>query len=118
MECQANLLHNLRIISLYGKVVIMKIIKIILVIALFLIALALGAQNQETVTFNYLIAQNELPLSLLLGIVFVVAFAIAWLIFGSLYLKSKLTVRRLRKQLNKTQASSVKPSEQLPEIKG
>ncbi|WP_105901859.1 LapA family protein [Vibrio gangliei] len=95
----------------------MKIIKIILVIALFLVALALGAQNQETVTFNYLIAQNELPLSLLLGIVFVVAFAIAWLIFGGLYLKSNLTVRRLRKQLNKAQKSS-KSSEQLPETKG
>ncbi|OEF25365.1 LapA family protein [Vibrio rumoiensis] len=97
----------------------MKIIKIILVIALFLIALALGAQNQETVTFNYLVAQNELPLSLLLGVVFVAAFAIAWLIFGSLYLKSTLTIRRLRKQLNKSKSQATsQSSEQLPEIKG
>lgn len=100
-------------------VVIMKIIKTILVIALFLVALALGAQNQETVTFNYLIAQNDLPLSLLLGFVFITAFAIAWLIFGSLYLKSTLTIRRLRKQLNKTKAEvSSHSSEKLPEIKG
>lgn len=96
----------------------MKIIKIILVIALFLIALALGAQNQETVTFNYLIAQSDMPLSLLLGIVFAVAFAIAWLIIGTMYLKSKLTVIRLRKQLNKAKTSTTTQPEQLPVTKG
>lgn len=98
---------------------IMKIIKIILAIALFLIALALGAQNQETVSFNYLIAQSDLPLSWLLGIVFAVAFGIAWLIFGSLYFKSTLTIRRLRKQLNKSQKQDpLQDSEQLPAVKG
>ncbi len=49
----------------------MKIIKIVLILALFLIALALGAQNQAVVTFNYLIAQGEFHLSTLLGTVFV-----------------------------------------------
>lgn len=44
----------------------MKIIKIIVLLALFLIALALGAQNQAIVTFNYLLAQGEFHLSTLL----------------------------------------------------
>ncbi|MEZ8099536.1 LapA family protein [Vibrio bivalvicida] len=79
----------------------MKIIKIVLVLALFLIALALGSQNQAIVNFNYLIAQGDFHLSTLLGGVFVVGFALAWLIFGSLHLKSKLQVRKLKKQLNK-----------------
>ncbi len=43
----------------------MKIIKIIVVIALVLIALALGAQNQEVVTFNYLLAKGDFHLSIL-----------------------------------------------------
>jgi putative membrane protein len=79
----------------------MKIIKIILVIALFLVALALGAQNQEVVSFNYLLAQGEFHLSTLLGVVFVAGFALAWLIFGTLQLKSQLTIRKLNRQLKK-----------------
>lgn len=79
----------------------MKIIKIVLVLALFLIALALGSQNQAVVNFNYLIAQGDFHLSSLLGGVFVTGFVVAWLIFGSLHLKSQLQVRKLKKQLNK-----------------
>ncbi|OEE80028.1 LapA family protein [Vibrio genomosp. F6] len=84
----------------------MKIIKIIAVIALFLIALALGAQNQEVVTFNYLVAQGNFNLSTLLGVIFVSGFGLGWLVFGSLHLKSQLQIRRLRKQLNKLKTSS------------
>ncbi|WP_375753405.1 LapA family protein [Vibrio sp. HN007] len=79
----------------------MKIIKIILVIALFLVALALGAQNQEVVTFNYLLAKGDFHLSTLLGIVFVSGFALAWVIFGSMQLKSQLTIKKLNRQLKK-----------------
>ncbi|MCX9641838.1 lipopolysaccharide assembly protein LapA domain-containing protein, partial [Vibrio cholerae] len=55
----------------------MKIIKIVAVLALFLIALALGSQNQSVVVFNYLLAQGEFHLSTLLGTVFIVGFACA-----------------------------------------
>ncbi len=82
----------------------MKIIKTILVIALFLIALALGAQNQEIVSFNYLLAKGEFHLSTLLGVVFVAGFTLAWLIVGSIQLKSKLTIRRLNRKLKKTES--------------
>ncbi|YCO04698.1 LapA family protein [Vibrio sp. VNB-15] len=79
----------------------MKIIKIIAVLALFLIALALGSQNQEIVTFNYLLAKGEFHLSTLLGVVFVVGFGIAWVIFASIQFKTQLQVRRLKKKLKK-----------------
>ncbi|WP_162045960.1 LapA family protein [Vibrio taketomensis] len=79
----------------------MKIIKIVIVLALFLVALALGSQNQAVVTFNYLLAQGDFHLSTLLGVVFVSGFVIAWIIFGSLHLKSKMQVRKLNKQLKK-----------------
>ncbi|CAK4068797.1 lipopolysaccharide assembly protein LapA domain-containing protein [Vibrio sp. MarTm2] len=93
----------------------MKIIKIVIVLALFLVALALGSQNQAIVNFNYLIAQGEFHLSTLLGVVFVTGFAISWLIFGSLHLKSQLQVRKLKKQVKKLspateQATQVKAS--------
>lgn len=79
----------------------MKIIKIVIVLALFLIALALGSQNQAIVNFNYLLAQGEFHLSTLLGVVFVSGFVISWVIFGGLHLKSQLQVRKLRKQIKK-----------------
>ncbi|MCY9869850.1 LapA family protein [Vibrio barjaei] len=86
----------------------MKIIKIVLLIVLFLVTLALGSQNQEVVTFNYLLAQGDFHLSTLLGSVFVVGFVISWVIFGSLHLKSQLTVRKLKKQLAKQKPSESK----------
>ncbi|KZX69666.1 hypothetical protein A3712_10310 [Vibrio sp. HI00D65] len=79
----------------------MKIIKIVAVIALFLIALALGSQNQTIVTFNYLLAQGDFHLSRLLGIVFISGFALAWLVFGNMHMRSQLKIHRLKKQLNK-----------------
>ncbi|MGF1746326.1 LapA family protein [Vibrio minamisatsumaniensis] len=79
----------------------MKIIKIVAVIALFLIALALGSQNQTTVNFNYLLAQGDFHLSSLLGVVFVLGFALAWLVFGNMHMRSQLKIHRLKKQLNK-----------------
>lgn len=92
----------------------MKMIKIILVLILFVVALALGAQNQDVVSFNYLIAKGEFHLSWLLGAVFVSGFAIAWFIFGSLHLRSKLKVRRLTKQLEKATGQKVVTNKKLP----
>ncbi|MBY8158349.1 DUF1049 domain-containing protein [Vibrio fluvialis] len=93
----------------------MKIIEIVVLLALFLIALALGSQNQEIVTFNYLLAQGEFHLSTLLGSVFVVGFLIAWIIFGSMHLKSQLEIRKLNRKLKK-QTSSHSVSEQKANI--
>ncbi len=94
----------------------MKVIKIILILFLFFVALALGAQNQEIVTFNFLIAKGEFHLSWLLGIVFATGFVIAWLIFGSLHLRSKLKIRRLTKQLEKSGAVQKKLPKENPTI--
>ena len=89
----------------------MKIIKIIAVLALFLIALALGSQNQEIVSFNYLLAKGEFHLSTLLGVVFVVGFGLAWVIFASIQFKNQLQVRRLKKKLKKYEpAEAEKPA--------
>jgi putative membrane protein len=79
----------------------MKIIKIVAVIALFLIALALGSQNQTNVNFNYLLAQGDFHLSSLLGVVFISGFGLAWLVFGNMHMQSQLKIHRLKKQLNK-----------------
>jgi putative membrane protein len=81
-----------------------KIIVTIALIALFLISLALGAQNQVVVHFNYLLAQDNFQLSTLLGMFFATGFGLGWLICGSMYLKASVTQRRLRKRLEKQNA--------------
>ncbi|MFC3023440.1 LapA family protein [Vibrio zhugei] len=84
----------------------MKIIKGILILVLFLIALAMGAQNQAVVTFNYLLAQGQFHLSTLLGSVFLVGFLLAWGMCYGFYFKSKVTIRKLNKQLKKHNANN------------
>ncbi|OAN18300.1 hypothetical protein A3K86_05235 [Photobacterium jeanii] len=81
----------------------MKIIGTLLLIVCFLITLALGAQNQELVNFNYLVAQGEFQLSTLLGIAFGGGFAIGWLICGLLYLKARVSKNLLTKKVAKQQ---------------
>ncbi|MDD9154684.1 lipopolysaccharide assembly protein LapA domain-containing protein [Aliivibrio sp. S4TY2] len=82
----------------------MKIVVAILLLSLFLISLAVGAQNQIIVNFNYLLAQGDFQLSTLLGIFFATGFGLGWLICGSMYLKVSMTQRRLRKRLDKQTA--------------
>ncbi len=89
----------------------MKAIKIVLLLILFVIALALGAQNQVSVEFNYLIAKGEFHLAWLLGSVFVLGFVISWFIFGSLHIKANLKVRKLTKKLKQYEGTSVAKAE-------
>lgn len=81
----------------------MKILGIIVLVAAFLITLALGAQNQILVNFDYLVAQGEFQLSTLLGITFGSGFIIGWLICGTLYLKARFAKNHLAKKVTKQQ---------------
>ncbi len=51
----------------------------LLVLAIFVISVTLGAQNDQQVTFNYLLAQGEYRVSSLLAGLFAAGFAIAGL---------------------------------------
>lgn len=62
------------------------ILSLLLAILIFLLALAIGAQNDQLVQVNYLIAQSELRLSSLMAVMFVsgvlvcLLFCIFWFI--------------------------------------
>ncbi|MFD2177392.1 LapA family protein [Veronia pacifica] len=81
----------------------MKIIGIVVLIFSFLVALALGAQNQEIVSFNYLLAKGEFRLSVLLGAIFGIGFILGWISCGMLYLKARLSASSLQKKVNRQQ---------------
>lgn len=46
----------------------------LLVLAIFVISVTLGAQNDQQVTFNYLLAQGEYRISTLLAVLFAAGF--------------------------------------------
>ena len=55
----------------------------LLVLAIFVISVTLGAQNDQLVTFNYLLAQGEYRVSSLLAVLFAAGFAIGWLFMAT-----------------------------------
>lgn len=85
----------------------MKIIKIVVALLLFIITLALGAQNQQIVDFNYLVAQGQFHLSTLLGLMFIIGFLFALIVFSGMLLKSQLRVKKLNRKLQKITKENV-----------
>ncbi len=73
----------------------------LVLIIVLVIAVIIGSRNQELVTINYLIAQNELRQSTLMAIVFSLGVVIGMLTFFSSWLKLTWKVKSLRNQLKR-----------------
>ncbi len=72
----------------------------LLVLAIFVISVTLGAQNDQQVTFNYLLAQGEFRISTLLAVLFAAGFAIGWLICGLFWLRVRVSLARAERKLS------------------
>ncbi|KIE91139.1 hypothetical protein AP518_00892 [Actinobacillus pleuropneumoniae] len=75
---------------------------ILITLAVIIVAITIGANNDQLITFNYVIAQSELRLSTLVAILFGFGLILGWLITGIFYLRIKLQNitlnRRVRRQ--------------------
>ncbi|HDL3805249.1 TPA: DUF1049 domain-containing protein, partial [Mannheimia haemolytica] len=65
------------------------ILGILIVIAVIIVAVTIGANNDQLITFNYIFAQSELRLSTLVAILFGLGLILGWLVTGIFYLKIK-----------------------------
>lgn len=74
-----------------------RFLTILITIAFLIIVIVLGLKNQQLVTVNYIIAQNELRLSTLLAIIFTLGFAGALSLASYFFLKLKMKNRKLHK---------------------
>lgn len=74
-----------------------RFITILVTVVFFIIVIVLGLKNQQLVTLNYLVAQNELRLSTLLAIVFSFGFITSVCLSSYFYLGLKMKNRQLRK---------------------
>lgn len=92
----------------------MKYLLILLVVlAIFVISVTLGAQNDGVVTFNYLLAQGEFHISTLLASLFAVGFLLGWAICGLFWLRVRVSlansqrkVKRLQQQIGQQNEAS------------
>ena len=66
------------------------ILGFVISLAVILVGITIGANNDQLITFNYVIAQSELRLSTLVAILFGFGLILGWLITGIFYLKVKL----------------------------
>ena len=71
------------------------------VLAIFVISVTLGAQNDQQVTFNYLLAQGEYRISTLLAVLFAAGFAIGWLICGLFWLRVRVSLARAERKIKR-----------------
>ena len=78
-----------------------RILALIPLVLVFVLTLALGSQNGQLVQFNYLIAQGEFSLAMLLGFFFAGGFMLGWLVFGLLFLRLKLQNRTLNRTMRR-----------------
>lgn len=73
----------------------------LLVLAIFVISVTLGAQNDQQVTFNYLLAQGEYRISTLLAVLFAIGFIIGWLICGLFWLRVRVQLARAERKVKR-----------------
>lgn len=73
----------------------------LLVLAIFVVSVTLGAQNDQQVTFNFLLAQGDYRVSTLLATLFAAGFIIGWLICGLFWLRVRLQLARAERKIRR-----------------
>ncbi|MDC9592381.1 LapA family protein [Xenorhabdus sp. IM139775] len=84
---------------------------LLLALAVFVISVTLGANNNQIVTFNYLIAKGDYSVSTLLAALFAVGFILGWGICGAFYLRTCVALRQAKRKIKRLETQVGKPSE-------
>lgn len=84
---------------------------IMLVIAIFVISVTLGAHNDQVMNFNYLIAQGDYRVSTLLAALFGVGFILGWIICGLFYLRTRIALGRAERKIKRLELQLERPDE-------
>ena len=74
---------------------------LIIVLAIVLVAVTVGANNDQVITFNYIVAQSQFQLSTLVAILFGLGLILGWFITGFFYIKLKLKNIELNRQIKR-----------------
>lgn len=77
------------------------ILGLVVFLAIVIVAVTIGADNDQIITFNYIIAKSEVRLSTLVAILFGLGLLLGWLITGLFYLKLKFKNISLTRQIKR-----------------
>ena len=77
------------------------ILGLIIVLAIVLVAVTIGANNDQVITFNYIVAESQFQLSTLVAILFGFGLILGWLITGFFYLILKFKNMSLARQVKR-----------------
>lgn len=66
------------------------ILGFVMTVAILLVAVTIGANNDQLITFNYVVAKSEFRLSTLVAMLFGFGLVLGWGISGIFYVKVKL----------------------------
>ncbi|GKX54516.1 putative lipopolysaccharide assembly protein A [Leminorella grimontii] len=86
----------------------------LIAVVILVIAVTLGAHNEQVVTFNFLIAKGDYALSTLLAVLFGGGFILGWLVTGIFYLRLRLRLGRAMRQIKRLQNETTAPVEAAP----
>lgn len=84
-----------------GNEMIKYILGIVIFIAIVLVAITIGANNDQIITFNYIMAESQFQLSSLVAILFGLGLILGWLITAFFYIKLKLKNMALARQVKR-----------------
>lgn len=80
---------------------------VVLLFLLLVTAILVGAQNDQLVTVNYLVAQSTLKLSVLMALMLLAGVILSFAVFSLFWLRLKLKIGQLeRKQKRATDSHS------------
>nr|WP_208760481.1 LapA family protein [Yersinia mollaretii] len=83
----------------------------LLVLVIFVISVTLGANNDQVVTFNYLLAQGEYRVSTLLATLFAAGLVLGWVICGLFYLRVRILLGRAERKIKRLESQQEPPTE-------
>lgn len=83
----------------------------LLVLVIFVISVTLGANNDQVVTFNYLLAQGEYRVSTLLATLFAAGLVLGWVICGLFYLRVRILLGRAERKIKRLESQQEPPIE-------
>lgn len=83
----------------------------LLVLVIFVISVTLGANNDQVVTFNYLLAQGEYRVSTLLATLFAAGLVLGWIICGLFYLRVRILLGRAERKIKRLESQQEPPIE-------
>lgn len=74
------------------------LLSVLLVLLAIVVIMMFSAHNDQTVTFNYLVGQQDYRLSTLLALAFMTGFLFCWLVCALFYLRLHIQHRSLVRQ--------------------